>query len=111
MTVLYEILTNAITQASGGIIDGKQIIVLLNNDRTSIQTLLTLHKEIDLVIPRGSNALVDHISSNTRIPVLGHGRNVLFGNCCNDVIPLSDSVVLLCMFQLMVYVISILMLR
>ena len=31
---------------------------------------------IDLVIPRGSNALVQHIQRNTLIPVLGHADGV-----------------------------------
>jgi delta-1-pyrroline-5-carboxylate synthetase len=31
---------------------------------------------IDLVIPRGSNALVSHIKANTRIPVMGHADGV-----------------------------------
>ena len=31
---------------------------------------------IDLVIPRGSNALVSYIKQNTRIPVLGHADGV-----------------------------------
>jgi len=34
--------------------------------------LLELDRYIDLVIPRGSNSLVKHIQSNTRIPVMGH---------------------------------------
>jgi hypothetical protein len=29
-------------------------------------------QHIDLVIPRGSAALVKHISDNTKIPVMGH---------------------------------------
>jgi glutamate-5-semialdehyde dehydrogenase len=31
-----------------------------------------LDEYIDLVIPRGSNALVKNIQNNTRIPVMGH---------------------------------------
>ncbi len=34
--------------------------------------MLELDRYIDLVIPRGSNSLVKHIQSNTRIPVMGH---------------------------------------
>jgi glutamate-5-semialdehyde dehydrogenase len=40
--------------------------------RDEIASLLRLDKYIDLVIPRGSNALVSHIQNNTRIPVMGH---------------------------------------
>ena len=31
---------------------------------------------IDLVVPRGSNALVSHIQKNTSIPVLGHADGI-----------------------------------
>jgi gamma-glutamyl phosphate reductase len=38
--------------------------------------MLALDDAIDLVIPRGSNALVSYIKENTRIPVLGHADGV-----------------------------------
>jgi glutamate-5-semialdehyde dehydrogenase len=37
-----------------------------------VSALLDLDQYIDLVIPRGSNALVKNIQNNTRIPVMGH---------------------------------------
>jgi len=40
--------------------------------RAEVSALLELDRYIDLVIPRGSNSLVKHIQSNTRIPVMGH---------------------------------------
>lgn len=40
--------------------------------RGEIDALLALDNYIDLVIPRGSNDLVRHIKSHTKIPVLGH---------------------------------------
>lgn len=44
--------------------------------RDAVATLLSLDKTIDLIIPRGSNALVQHIQKNTLIPVLGHADGV-----------------------------------
>jgi glutamate-5-semialdehyde dehydrogenase len=44
--------------------------------RESVQALLDMNHLIDLVIPRGSNALVQHIQRNTLIPVLGHADGV-----------------------------------
>jgi len=44
--------------------------------REAVSSLLALDDLIDLVIPRGSNALVQHIQRNTRIPVLGHADGV-----------------------------------
>lgn len=44
--------------------------------REAVSSLLAMDNLIDLVIPRGSNALVQHIQRNTRIPVLGHADGV-----------------------------------
>ena len=51
-------------------------VVGLVESRSEIADLLALDGLIDLVIPRGSNALVRHIQENTRIPVLGHADGV-----------------------------------
>jgi len=40
--------------------------------REEVSSLLALDRYIDLVIPRGSNELVQNIKNNTRIPVMGH---------------------------------------
>ncbi len=45
-------------------------------DRDSVDALLALDDLVDLVIPRGSNALVRSIRERTRIPVLGHAEGV-----------------------------------
>jgi glutamate-5-semialdehyde dehydrogenase len=45
-------------------------------DRESVEALLALSELVDLVIPRGSNALVQHIQATTRIPVLGHAEGI-----------------------------------
>ena len=44
--------------------------------REELHELLKLDYYIDLVVPRGSSELVRFISSNTRIPVLGHADGV-----------------------------------
>ncbi len=46
--------------------------IQLLTTRDVIPSLLTLDRQIDLVIPRGSNELVRYIQDHTRIPVLGH---------------------------------------
>ncbi len=51
-------------------------VVALVEDRASVGELLELDDVIDLVIPRGSNALVRHIQRSTRIPVLGHADGI-----------------------------------
>jgi glutamate-5-semialdehyde dehydrogenase len=44
--------------------------------RAEVDELLKLEGLVDLVIPRGSYALVRHVQSATRIPVLGHSEGV-----------------------------------
>lgn len=44
--------------------------------REQVAELLHLSDLVDLVIPRGSRALVEHIQANTRIPVLGHADGI-----------------------------------
>ncbi|KAI5306828.1 hypothetical protein KEM56_006946 [Ascosphaera pollenicola] len=46
--------------------------IQLVRTRDAILPLLAQDQYIDLVIPRGSNALVRHVKDNTKIPVLGH---------------------------------------
>jgi glutamate-5-semialdehyde dehydrogenase len=44
--------------------------------RESVQELLGMQGLVDMVIPRGSKALVEYVQANTRIPVLGHAEGV-----------------------------------
>lgn len=41
-----------------------------------IDELLTCNKDVDLLIPRGSNAFVQYIMNNTKIPVMGHADGI-----------------------------------
>lgn len=44
--------------------------------REDVAKMLTMDKYIDLIIPRGGNALVQYIKSNTKIPVMGHADGI-----------------------------------
>jgi glutamate-5-semialdehyde dehydrogenase len=44
--------------------------------RGPIAELLQMHTLVDMVIPRGSKALVEYVQANTRIPVLGHAEGI-----------------------------------
>ncbi len=50
--------------------------VQLLTTREETQALLALDQYIDLIIPRGSNAFVQFVQNNTRIPVLGHADGI-----------------------------------
>lgn len=50
--------------------------VTLVEGRPAVQALLEFPQYVDLVIPRGSNTLVQSIMNATRIPVLGHADGV-----------------------------------
>lgn len=41
-----------------------------------IDELLECHESVDLLIPRGSNAFVQYIMNNTKIPVMGHADGI-----------------------------------
>lgn len=71
---LHAVIGDAVEEGSGGKIS-RDIIGLVTT-RGQVSDLLRLDSVIDLVIPRGSNALVSYIKANTKIPVLGHADGV-----------------------------------
>jgi len=68
--ILHRIVTEALRP------DVDPSLIGLIQTRDEIKDLLRLDDVIDLVIPRGSNALVTSIQQNTKIPVLGHADGV-----------------------------------
>ncbi len=72
--VLHAVLCETITRVTRGAVS--PALVSLVEGRSGVAELLKLSKEIDLVIPRGSNAMVQHIMRSTRIPTLGHADGI-----------------------------------
>ncbi len=68
---LFGILRGAAMSAG---VPGEAFVLM--ESRSDIDSILGLHEYIDLLIPRGSNAFVRHIQSNTKIPVLGHAAGI-----------------------------------
>ena len=70
-----RILTELILQASieTGFPEGW---IQLAETREDVQTMLGLHRFIDLLIPRGSSTFVSRIMKESSIPVLGHADGV-----------------------------------
>jgi glutamate-5-semialdehyde dehydrogenase len=50
--------------------------IALVHGRRQVAELLAAHDLVDMVIPRGSKALVEFVQANTRIPVLGHSEGI-----------------------------------
>ena len=50
--------------------------MLLAQQHSEIDELLECHENVDLLIPRGSNAFVSYIMNNTKIPVMGHADGI-----------------------------------
>ena len=69
--ILFEIIHEA--GVSAGLPDG---FLTLLESRSEINELLSCHKDVDLIIPRGSNEFVKYIMDNSEIPVMGHADGV-----------------------------------
>lgn len=69
--VLFDLIYNA--AVGSGLPEG---ILLQASQHSEIDELLLCHDEVDLLIPRGSNAFVKYIMDNTKIPVMGHADGI-----------------------------------
>ena len=69
--VLADIISRA--AADAGLPDGW---IQLLESRQHVAEMLSCDKDIDLIIPRGSNEFVRHIMQNTSIPVQGHADGI-----------------------------------
>lgn len=54
----------------------KNIVQLLPTDRKFIREMLTAVKYIDVIIPRGSQQLIDFVRDNAKVPVIETGAGV-----------------------------------
>ncbi len=57
--------------------DPDSVQVIEDPDRKYVTEMLNLTEYIDLIIPRGSNSLIDHVVANSSVPVIRTGT----GNC------------------------------
>ncbi len=74
--ILFELIYEA--GISAGLPQG---FLTLAETRSDIDALLQCDKDIDLLIPRGSNAFVRYIMENSKIPVLGHADGICHIYC------------------------------
>ena len=69
--VLFDLIHEAVVKA--GLPEFCMFQATAHNE---IDELLSCEKDVDLLIPRGSNAFVQYIMNNTKIPVMGHADGV-----------------------------------
>ena len=70
-TILVKLIKEALDE-----IDFPQGAINLLYSREDVAKMLSMDKYIDLIIPRGGNALVQYIKNNTKIPVMGHADGI-----------------------------------
>lgn len=70
--VIFEIITNSLNCVEGF----PQHAINQIFTREDVAKMLDMKDYIDLIIPRGGNALVKFIQENTKIPVLGHADGI-----------------------------------
>jgi gamma-glutamyl phosphate reductase len=73
---LHRVVVSALAGDNNEQFPAAKDLIALVETRDEISELLKLDGDIDLVIPRGGNALVAHVQRSTRIPVLGHADGV-----------------------------------
>ena len=66
-SVLVEIIRESL--------DGAPFLMLLSS-HSDVDTMLSMEGDVDLIIPRGSNAFVRYCMDHTHIPVLGHADGI-----------------------------------
>ncbi|MGL4363010.1 MAG: glutamate-5-semialdehyde dehydrogenase [Cellulosilyticaceae bacterium] len=69
--VLFEIIKEASEK-----VGMPQGWISLIESRDEVREMLKMNKEIDLLIPRGSNQFVSYIMKNSDIPVMGHADGI-----------------------------------
>lgn len=73
-----------------------QDAIQLVASRGEVEHLLKLNQYVDLIIPRGGNALVRHVMDHTSIAVLGHADGIChtyLDSDCSELVDMACSVV------------------
>ena len=71
-----------------------QIIELLPSDRSATQQLLNAVGYVDIIIPRGSQNLIDYVRDNSKVPVIETGAGIVhtYFDASGDVMKGADIV-------------------
>ena len=57
-------------------VDAAAVTVVPDPDRAIMNTLMTLKDDVDLIIPRGGEGLIQYVSERSQIPVIQHYKGV-----------------------------------
>src|SRR6184192_3771287 len=71
-----ETLVDLWRRCVGGFSSAQVDVLQLLHTRADVMELLTLERDVDLIIPRGSREFVKFVARNSRVPVLGHGEGI-----------------------------------
>ncbi len=69
-----RVLVEIIREATEDIVGADWILGI--ESHADVDKLLTMEKDIDLIIPRGSNRFVRYVMDHTHIPVIGHSDGI-----------------------------------
>lgn len=70
---IVHILQKALTKAD---VPEEAVQIFSRTEREAIQEMLQLEEEIDLIIPRGGEALIRFVATHSKIPVIKHYKGV-----------------------------------
>jgi glutamate-5-semialdehyde dehydrogenase len=71
---LGEVIQQALAEAG---IPGNAVQVVSDPDRAHVEEMLKANDLIDIIVPRGSEALIAHVRANATMPVVAHGEAVV----------------------------------
>jgi glutamate-5-semialdehyde dehydrogenase len=71
---LGEVIQQALADAG---IPAEAVQVVSDPDRAHVEEMLKAHDLIDIIVPRGSEALISHVRANATMPVVAHGEAVV----------------------------------
>lgn len=74
LTVFYEAIRSALKK--GASVDAKAFHGIVDSDRDSLKALLAERSLIDIVIPRGGDALIEFVVEHSRIPIIKNDRGL-----------------------------------
>jgi glutamate-5-semialdehyde dehydrogenase len=72
-TVLVNLIAKALKETG---LPEKAVILVIDPERDKILQLLKAVKYVDLIIPRGGEALIKYVTENSAIPVIKHDKGV-----------------------------------